>query len=246
MKLHQSFSPLYSLAEAVNITLSFKKVSYWVCGLLIVSGLPTYANAQQKHDTGPYMRANLGGSFLSDATENTQNIGASHITGQAALNMKTGFVAGLGLGYQTTHSWGIELAWEYRTNDSETVLSNGEIYDGGNFASNFFFINGLYTLNDWSTRIKPYVGAGIAWVQEVDIDLESNGQELSYSGGGDIGWQVFTGVDYRLSSQWVLQAEVRYQSITGVDLDAEASNTGSFIDVDYHPATLQAAVKYNF
>ena len=91
-----------------------------------------------------------------------------------------------------------------------------------------------------------YVGAGLGWLQEIDIDLEGNGPEQSYSGDGDIGVQLFLGADYALSDAWALQGEVRYARFSDIDLDGEARAEGSLTGLDYEPLTLQLGIVYRF
>ena len=96
----------------------------------------------------------------------------------------------------------------------------------------------LNAIDKW----QPYVGAGLIWVEEVDIDLESDGNELSYSSGGDSGYQAFVGVNYQLNSQWQVQFEGRYSSITDIQLSGEGDVTGSITNLDYEPLTLQVGM----
>ena len=125
------------------------------------------------------------------------------------------------------------------------VLADTSEFDDGNYASNIFYLNGHYRFapnGDW----QPYVGAGLTLVEEVDIDLERGGEELSYSGDGDIGYQLFAGVDYRINPEWSLQGELRYGSITGIDLEGESGDPGEIEDIDYQTTTLQIGLVYEF
>jgi hypothetical protein len=55
----------------------------------------------------------------------------------------------------------------------------------GNFASTALAINGLYSFKLFGREeVRAYVGQGVAWLTEVDIDFEQGGQELSCSGDG--------------------------------------------------------------
>ena len=82
--------------------------------------------------------------------------------------------------------------------------------------------------------------------EEIDIDLERNGNEQSYSGDGDFGFQLFAGADYEFNANWKLQTELRYGRIDGVDLDGEGSDRGSFDGIDYTTTTLQIGLVYGF
>jgi hypothetical protein len=59
-----------------------------------------------------------------------------------------------------------------------TPVSRGFHSSDGNLP-----LNGLYSFNAFGREdIRTYVGLGIAWLIEVDIDFEQGGQQLSYSG----------------------------------------------------------------
>lgn len=192
---------------------------------------------------GWFLRAYGGYSHLSDIDADSRGI----IDGnsKADIDLDGGFAAGAGVGYRYGPNWAVELAWEYRSNDSETDLGGLQNYPDGNLASSTFYLNGYYhfsTAGAW----EPYVGAGVGWLQEVDIDLEGNGPERSYSGDGDVGFQVFAGANYALSERWALQAEVRYASFTDLDLEGEGRAQGKFSSLDYQPLTAQLGIQYRF
>lgn len=190
-----------------------------------------------------FIRPNVGLSALSDFSSTVS--GAERNNGNVDIDIDSGFVTGFGIGYKLNNNLMAELAWEYRANDSSVTLPNASISQQGNFASNTFFLNGLYQFNPYNAW-KPYLGAGLSWIQEVDIDLEFTDSELSYSSNGDLGFQVFGGIAYDLSEKWQLQAELRYTNISGIDLESEFNNTGRFTDIDYAPNTFQLALVYDF
>jgi len=124
------------------------------------------------------------------------------------------------------------------------VLADGQRFTDGNYASNSFFLNGIYSFGG-GMRWQPYVGAGLSWVQEIDIDLETAASELSFSGDGDTGFQIFSGVDYQLNLNWSVQGEVRYSRISVVQLTGEG-NESTFKGLEYDPVSLQIGLKFRF
>lgn len=190
--------------------------------------------------TRPY----IGLSQISDISADTGAIGS--VDGKADIDLSGGFTSGLGVAYRYNDRISAEFAWEYRTNDSEVTLADGTRYDDGNYASNLFFVNGFYHLTALAGW-EPYVGGGLSWIQEIDIDLETAGTELSYSGSGDIGWQVFAGAARDITEDWSVSGELRYGSTTGIDLDQEGgTGDGSVKGLDYTPLTAQLAAIYHF
>ena len=69
---------------------------------------------------------------------------------------------------------------------------------------------------------------------------------MSYSGDGDVGYQVFAGINYDLNQTWKLQSELRYGSITDIDLEGEGNDVGEFDSIDYETTTLQIGLVYDF
>lgn len=191
---------------------------------------------------GWYIKPYVGLSSMSDVAGKAENI--EMVSGSTDVKLGEGFNAGLSTGFYYNENVGVELGWEYRTNSSETLIASNMIYPEGNYASNTFFLNGLYQF-DVNQRWKPYVGAGVVWVQEIDIDLESNGNELSYSGDSDIGYQAMLGVNYHMSDTWSAQFEARYLSLSDVELSGETT-VGAISGLDYEPITLQLGLVYKF
>lgn len=191
---------------------------------------------------GWYLRTHLGLSQISDLDGKSTDIGTTN--GTTAIDLSSGFTGGLNLGYRYNDRWAAEIAWEYRSNDSEVTLADGQFFPDGNYASNIFHLNGIYHLaptNSWD----PYIGLGLSWVQEIDIDLEAANTEQSFSGDGDTGYQVFAGVNYQLNQKWTLNGELRYGDISSIRLTGEDSN-GVIDDLDYKPTTLQIGVSYKY
>ena len=199
------------------------------------------SNAQ---DSTWYVKSALGLSLLSDQSGEVDSVLGQ--TGNTDINTDGGFNAGVAAGYFIDENWAVELYWEYRTNDSETMLPGGVQFTDGNFASSVFAANAYYytkNTSDW----RWFAGAGLAVVQEIDIDLEDQTGERSFSGSGDIGFQVFTGVDYALDDNWSAQAEIRYLNVSGIDMTAEENVlVGSFQNIDYTPLSVQLNLIYTF
>lgn len=197
---------------------------------------------QSEIDRGWYLKPTLSLSQLSDTSSSRAEVEV--FQGSAEVELDGGFSAGGTVGFQYNSNWASEIGWEYRSNDSEVTLSDGQVFTEGNYASNVFYLNGVYNF-DSSSRWQPYLGMGVTWMQEVDIDLEGAGRELSFSGEGSIGFQAFIGVDYRLNSNWSLLGEVRALRFGEMDLAGEG-NSGFVDGLDYNPTSLQIGLKYSF
>lgn len=210
--------------------------------LTIASFLYT-ANSALANEGEWYLRANTGLSLMDDTRGQSQSVGS--IDGSTKVELDDGFFAGMAVGYRYGPNWAAEISWDYRSNDSETTLADGTEFIDGNYASNIFYLNGLYHFTARESW-EPYVGAGVGWIEEIDIDLENAGGEISYSGNGDFGLQVFAGVNYLIDDNWAINGEVRYGDFDDIDLDGEAGATGKIESLDYAPSTLQIGALYRF
>lgn len=207
--------------------------------LLIVSAITHYSHAQ---NSNWYVKANVGLSQMSDTSGRFNNDAISD--GAVTVDLDTGFLAGAGVGYSLSPRWAVEVDWEYRSNDSETVIANADQI-GGNYASNIFSLRSLYYL-ETTQPLRWYIGGGLTVAQEIDIDLENAVGEQSYSGSGEFGYQLFGGAEYHFNRTWKAQAEVRFNRLSDTSLDGEEGAQGDISGLDYNNSTVQVALAYTF
>jgi len=186
----------------------------------------------------------VGMSHLSDQSPLIS--GAAGITpGTLDVTVDAGFTAGLSLRYDYSSSrWSSEFGWEYRSNDTSLSTSDGSALPSGNYASNTFYVTGRYALSN-AGALTPWVGGGLSWIQEIDLDSENSEGERSFSDSGSVGFQLMAGLDYDISSRLYLTSELRVTSHTDIDLQAEGE-TGSVSGIDYQPVTLSLGIGYRF
>lgn len=189
-----------------------------------------------------YVKSSIGFSQISDDEGTSTNIGAAD--GAIDVNLDSGFSAGAAVGYRFNDRWAADLGWEYRSNDSETLIADGTLFDDGNYAASVFSLNGYYHFQK-TGKWQPYLGLGLMYGQEIDIDLEMNGEELSYSDGGEIGLQVMWGTYYALNDHWLINGEVKYGKFSNITLTGE-STSGTIEGLDYNPLSFSAGLEYRF
>lgn len=156
-----------------------------------------------------------------------------------------GFATGVAFGYRYGNGFSSEIDWEYRRNDNDSVAFGTDKYEEGDIASNTLYLNGYYTFAEAFGKVRPYVGAGVGWIQEIDLDLERSGSETSYSSDGDIAWQLMAGLETPLDKNWRLQGEMRYTRVAGVDLEQEGGSD-RITDLDYDAWAVGVGVIYDF
>ncbi|MEM7376474.1 MAG: hypothetical protein AAF460_03100 [Pseudomonadota bacterium] len=204
-----------------------------------VASVPALAEAP----TGWRLVASVGASHLPDVS--TEISGTGDIDGAYRVHNDGGFSGGLGLRHRYADGWESEIAWEYRSNDTELVpTGGGASLSGGNYASNTFFLNARRYLGPVLGG-EGYLGVGVFITQELDIDYEPPGGERSFEQGGAWGAQLLGGVIRPISDRWFVGGELRVASLTGETLDAE-SGTGTVGPIDYEPVSLQVHLGWAF
>lgn len=165
--------------------------------------------------------------------------------GRAQASVSTGFAAGLGIRYDYQDSpWSSEIGWEYRSNDTRITTVDGNSLPAGNYASNIFYLNRRYALTD-DRPLTPWLGGGITWVQEIDLDSEASANERSFSDSGSVGFQLMAGLDYQWTDQFYVTGELRYSNLTDLRLSEEGGN-GEVSGLNYQPLTLGVGIGYRF
>jgi opacity protein-like surface antigen len=215
-----------------------------ILGSIVLLLAAAAARAQEPDPRGWTLRAWGGYSSLADTDGTIAGFTDAPVQDGIDVDTSGGFAAGAGIGYRYNRGLAVELAWEYRSNDSEVGLGSGAEFSGGDYASNTVFLNGFYHFAS-RDRWDPYLGVGIGWLQEVDIDLEGDSPERSFTGDGDFGVQVFAGSNFQVSNNWWLHGELRYGAFSGLDLDGE-NTEGSISDLDYRPFSVQFGLTYRF
>jgi outer membrane protein W len=210
-----------------------------ILSLLILLFISNFARAE----SALYGKLTLGLNFLGDQSFKQSGIATAGSDGTSEHD--SGWLAGGALGYRWTDNWAIELAWDYRTNDvSRTKFTDGSSFNKGDYASNIFLLNTFYrwTKSSW----RPYAGAGLGWVQEIDIDLQNSGSAgTSYESANEVALQFVAGFERPIAQSWDLTLEARYMTVSGINLKQE-SGLARIKNIDYDPITLTLGAQYNF
>ncbi|MCA3071053.1 MAG: porin family protein [Rhodocyclaceae bacterium] len=211
---------------------------------LIIAMASTFSafDASAKDVAGRYVSLYAGPSSLSSTTLTESRTSGGTASGDTSFDTGVGF--GGAFGYRYGNGWAAEVAWDFRRHGVKKI---GTSSVDGDFASNTFFVNGYYRFAKWGD-IRPFVGAGLGWTQEIDIDIKRNGRELSYSRSGAAAVQVMFGGEWDLSPKWSLVGDVRLMRVSTGTFDAEDAAAGGRIsgDIKYRPVSINLGVTYRF
>jgi outer membrane protein W len=227
--------------------MKFKLAGTLMVATILSAGVPAWADDSMSNEGKFFGKLYGGASILGDQSISQTGVAAPGATSDASFD--AGMVAGGAAGYYFTDNISAELAWDYRSNNLDKAnFSDGTNFNDGDFASNIFFVNGYYHLDPiMNSKFRPYVGAGLGYVQEIDIDLKNTGgAETSYSQDGEIAYQLIAGTSYGLTNNWDLTADIRYMRADGINLKTESGGTAELRNVDYDPVSLTVGAVYKF
>lgn len=196
----------------------------------ITMALGLAAGSAGAQDAGGFYAEAFGGLSRLSGTD------LSFADGALATDFDTGVVAGGAVGYRPPESpLRGELEFTYRSAEGQDA--------GGDFASTTLALNGYYDLGIPGARLRPYLGAGIGYVTEIDYDVASGALAGEYNDRGGVLGQVMLGVGYEVTSRFTLSGELRYFDGGGRTLEAE---DGRKIEADYSGAELTVGLAYRF
>ena len=191
-----------------------------------------------------YATANVGLGELSSATL-TYSDGDSE--GSSESSFDASFAGGATVGYQVNERFAIEGEIMYRRNEfGATELPGLGESTEGDFASLALGINALYRfpIGD-SGKLSGYVGPGYVYLQEIDIDFDSDGQQAVSFETDDSALQFKFGGRYQASDRWFVEAGATYLGADSVRMELPASPTET-LQSDYEHWTLSVAVGLTF
>ncbi|MEM8997712.1 MAG: porin family protein [Acidobacteriota bacterium] len=208
----------------------------FVCASAVTLGAAPSADGAEK-----YVKLVAGFGDLDDG--GTLEVDDPRFSSTADASYDQGFRSGLAFGWRFDDRFALELEYLYSTNDFDTVLfSDGQRFEEGNYASVVISAN-AYTFFRRGESLRPYVGAGVGWVQEVDVDFERGGEEISFE-TDDFGFQAMAGLLWDVNDRWSLDLQARYLLVDGLEMESE-DGPGTVV-ADYRPLSLFAGLSYRF
>lgn len=202
---------------------------------------PTVVYAEE--DGRFYATAIVGIGFLG-SQDLTYRDGTINSTAKADFDAS--FNGGGAVGYRLTDRWRVESELMYRRNDMRDVTLAGiGVSTQGDYASLSIGVSALYDFRPFANdRMSAFVGGGLAFVQEIDIDFEVGGNEVSFE-TDDLGVQIQFGGRYDLGKLLYLEAGVRYLTLGDVDMAFPADSSRT-LEAEYSPLSLTLALGGRF
>ncbi|MEO1083217.1 MAG: OmpW family outer membrane protein [Acidobacteriota bacterium] len=216
-------------------TATTRSIAFVLASTVILGTAPT-ADAAEK-----YVKLVAGFGDLDDG--GTLEVDDPRFSSTADASYDLGIRSGLAFGWRFDDRFALELEYLYSTNDFDAaVFSDGQRFEDGNYASVVISAN-AYTFFRRGESVRPYVGAGLGWVQEVDVDFERGDEEISFQ-TDDFGFQAMAGLLWDVNDRWSLDLQARYLVVDGLEMEAE-EGAGTVV-ADYRPLSLFVGLGYRF
>jgi opacity protein-like surface antigen len=193
---------------------------------------------------GWYVEAGVGLGGLADgdvAVTNTVAEAPVGVGGSGEARYDAGLTTTFAVGREWRSGWAVEVELTYRRNDLDELPLGGVALREGDFASLGFAVNGLYRFGQADARWRPYAGLGAVWLQEIDIDFEAGGTELSYE-SDEFALQAMAGPEFAPNPRWRLAGEVRYMPAGAVEMTNDSGRT----EADYDHLGIVVGLRYRF
>lgn len=211
-------------------------ISSSLAGLSILASMPVVAQDR----SGTYVSVYGGSSSLASTSLTESRTSLSTLTGKGSFG--SGIGLGGAFGYRYGTGWAAELAWDYRSHDIKRI--GGTPVDG-DFASTTAFINGYYRFEKLGI-VRPFVGVGLGYVTEIDIDLNRNGSEQEYSRRGGVAVQAIVGGEMELTEHWSLSADLRRSEMDSGSFKSSSAGSTLSGKPKYQPTSVNLGLTYRF
>jgi opacity protein-like surface antigen len=205
--------------------------------LLICCALSSATHA----DANWYASATLGLTTQSDQRA-TYNSGAGF-----DIALDSGIYTGGALGFRFASNWRAELEFAYQSVDRPSLTLTPSIGGDGNYASTAFALNLLHDFRVFEDeRASLYLGAGVSFPSEIDIDFESGSRESEFSSKSNgTGFQLMGGVRRPFAERWMWDLGLKVLRISDVELDGQDGTPGT-LRLDYEPLSVSFGLSYWF
>lgn len=213
--------------------------------------VPTAALAQDEGESrGPYAVVRAGLGIDADLRLKAADVAAPSAFRESA-DGKKGWTGEVGLGYDLG-GFRVEATAGYARNvlNRKTTAQQASFDAGGRLSKLDFMLNGYVDLIP-SSKISPYIGAGIG-VARITSKLERTAGLVGGTRLNDKDWgfsyQGNAGIAFKLSDKATVDVGIRHQRVTGVNLDGQIGSpvTARKFNTSYRSTSALIGLRFGF
>ena len=190
------------------------------------------------YDKGTFVaRAGAAGVYPTDDSEDLSGLGRVEADDAWSLGLTFTYMATDNVGF------GLLAAWPF---EHDIEGSDGALDAAGDVAETKHLpptVTLQYHFDTPSKKIHPWLGAGINYTYFFDEDTKGILEGTDIDIDNSWGWALEAGLDYELTDDWTIGAQVFYINIeTQADIEA----LGKQYDVDINPWVYMVSVGRKF
>lgn len=213
--------------------------------VLIVTSVGSNANAGEAPVT--YTQAEASSFYFTGfgGVNWTDDFDASGSGINLETELDAGYVIGGGLGYRSSMGVRLEVEGAYRSNDVDSVLTNGSRSKGDGDLSSWSIMFNIAKDIEITDRLSLYAGGGVG-IAGVDADFRYGAARVNQS-DEVFAWQVFAGLSYEVAKNMEFYTEYRYFRAEDPELSRSVRGSTSRLDGDsYANHGILAGVRIHF
>lgn len=229
-------------ARGMAVRAKSLNVLVYIACCVLLAHFTTFARADIDK-SGAYLSGLGGINTLSDQ-DIEATIGGVRSVGTASFSES--YLVGFAVGYRFANNWAIEEEVVFRRTVLDTAsLSPLGTFNDGNFENTQLTAKALYHFplraND---DVEAYLGLGIAWLAELDFDIESAEGERPFE-QDRFGIELHAGARYFAWDHAFVGASVRYLSVGDTDLPSP-SDARDVVRAGYDPLSVALEFGWRF
>ena len=203
--------------------------------IILICVLAFFFSATVYSAEGLYMSGNIGFAMASDSDLTDSTVPGVTVN----TEFDTGLAFGAALGYDFNR-FRMEGEISYQTNDVDKIGAQGVFFSAtGDATALSFLINGYYDFKN-SSKLTPYISAGLGFAQVEFNNLNISG--LGFSGSNDedtvFAYQIGMGIGYAVTEKVTIDLKYRY---FGTE-DSEYDTT----EAEFSSNNILFGVRFNF
>ncbi|QBY05424.1 porin family protein [Thalassotalea sp. HSM 43] len=193
-----------------------------------------------------YLKPKIGITYIDDT--DAEGEASIDLEDKIPIEPDTGYVAGLGIGYFVSDNVSLELSYSYFDSDADVTFDEFDTLDDpkldANFSVSVISLNAYWHVQ-FKGNMRPYLGIGIGTTTDTELDIENDNDSITLENDSDIAFSIMAGMDFRMSENLSLLAELKYTNLELTDLEQNSASV-RLDTIDFTPVSAEIGLQYSF